>query len=269
MRIELTGVPETLLWNLWNRAAEARRPDSVLEDPRAVELVDEIDYPFDRFGGTGMAQWHALRVLAFDREVRRFLTDHPGGTVVALGEGLETQFWRVDDGRLTWLSVDLPETVTVRRALLPDEPPRRTSLPCSALDPRWMAEVDASRGVLITAQGLLMYLQPSEVEQLLATCAERFPGGTMLFDALSRSLVERSKAGPMSGQGGYRAPAWQWSLEPGDTRTVAALSPGIGKVREVRLPRGRGPLVLAPWLHRVPLLGRNRMWIVRVSFVSP
>ena len=136
MRIELTGVPETLLWNLWNRAAEARRPDSVLKDPKAVELVDQIDYPFDQFGGTAMAQWHALRVLAFDREVRRFLTGHPGGTVVALGEGLETQFWRVDDGRLTWLTVDLPETVTVRRALLPDEPPRRRSLPCSALDLR-------------------------------------------------------------------------------------------------------------------------------------
>jgi O-methyltransferase involved in polyketide biosynthesis len=36
-------------------------------------------------------------VLAFDREVRRFLAAHPGGTVVALGEGLETQFWRVDN----------------------------------------------------------------------------------------------------------------------------------------------------------------------------
>ena len=33
---------------------------------------------------------------------------HPAGTVVALGEGLETQFWRPDNGRVRWLSVDLP-----------------------------------------------------------------------------------------------------------------------------------------------------------------
>ena len=45
-RIELEGVPETLLWNLYNRAVEARRPDAVLHDPLAVELVDGIDYPF-------------------------------------------------------------------------------------------------------------------------------------------------------------------------------------------------------------------------------
>jgi hypothetical protein len=29
--------------------------------------------------------------------VRRFVAQHPAGTVVALGEGLETQFWRVDN----------------------------------------------------------------------------------------------------------------------------------------------------------------------------
>jgi hypothetical protein len=34
--------------------------------------------------------------------VRRFLVEHPEGTVVALGEGLETQFWRVDNGLVRW-----------------------------------------------------------------------------------------------------------------------------------------------------------------------
>ena len=36
----LEGVPETLLWTLYHRALEARRPDPVLHDPAAVELVD-------------------------------------------------------------------------------------------------------------------------------------------------------------------------------------------------------------------------------------
>src|SRR6185295_10912605 len=70
----LEGVPETLLWTLWHRALEARRPDAVLHDPLAVELVDRIDYPFaERFGAGSLAQWQALRVRAFDREVRRLL----------------------------------------------------------------------------------------------------------------------------------------------------------------------------------------------------
>jgi len=36
----LKGVPETLLWTLYHRALEARRPDAVLHDPLAVALVD-------------------------------------------------------------------------------------------------------------------------------------------------------------------------------------------------------------------------------------
>src|SRR5262249_7820937 len=101
-QVELTGVPETMLWTLYYRAREARRSDSVLRVPRGVELVDRIDYPFEKRFGVAVewqAQWQALRARRFDTEVRRFMRDHPGGAVVALGEGLETQFWRVDDGR--------------------------------------------------------------------------------------------------------------------------------------------------------------------------
>lgn len=36
---------------------------------------------------------------AFDDAVRDFLAAHPDGTVVTLAEGLETQYWRVDNGR--------------------------------------------------------------------------------------------------------------------------------------------------------------------------
>jgi O-methyltransferase involved in polyketide biosynthesis len=106
--VQLGGVPETLLWTLYHRAIEARRPDGILDDPRAVALVDAIEYPFaERFGTRDgpLSQWQALRVKTFDREVRRFLAAHPAGTVVALGEGRETQFWRVDNGSVRWLTV--------------------------------------------------------------------------------------------------------------------------------------------------------------------
>ncbi|GLY72012.1 class I SAM-dependent methyltransferase [Actinoallomurus iriomotensis] len=268
LRVELTGVPQTLLWNLYHRAAEARRPDGLLDDPRAVELVDAIDFPFERFGEPAMAQWHALRVLCFDRAVRRFMTAHPGGTVVALGEGLETQFWRVDDGRVRWLTVDLPETVEVRRRLLPDDPPRRRTLAGSALDLAWTDEVDADEGVLISTQGLLMYLQPDEVRSLIAACAERFPGGTLVFDAVPHFMAERSRRGGMNPGAAYQAPAWHWSLDPGEHRKVLEYSPKISGVRDLPYPRGRGLLTIAPLVGRIPLIRKLRMPIVEVRFAA-
>jgi O-methyltransferase involved in polyketide biosynthesis len=165
--VALERVPETLLWTLYHRAVEARRPDAVLHDPMAVELVDRIDFPFrERFGtGEDFSQWQALRARCFDDALRRFIAAHPTGTVVALGEGLETQFWRVDDGSFRWLTIDLPEVIALRQKLLP-ESDRLRAVGTSALDPGWMDEVDDYAGVLITAQGLLMYLEPEEVRRL-------------------------------------------------------------------------------------------------------
>jgi len=126
-KAELTGVPETALWNLYQRASAARA--GYLDDPRAVEVLARLDYPFERFdlpyGGLA-ARLHALRVRTVDAALRRLLAGAPDATVVAPGEGFETQFWRVDNGRLRWLALDLPEVAAVRREVLPDGPRNRT-----------------------------------------------------------------------------------------------------------------------------------------------
>ena len=107
----LTGVSETALLTLRVRANEARRPDSIIDDPMAIELADSIDYDFAKFGFS-RRQDMAVRALAYDRYTRRYLVDHPKATVVALAEGLQTSFYRLDaagpGGQFQWLTVDLP-----------------------------------------------------------------------------------------------------------------------------------------------------------------
>ena len=231
-------LPETLLWTLYQRAIEAARPDGVLADPKAVELVDRIDYPFEqRFGRGDFGQWQALRVRCFDDEIGRFLAARPDGTVVALGEGLETQFWRVDNGSVRWLSVDLPEVAALRRRLLPEQA-RVRIVECSVLDPAWMDQVDSARGVLLTAQGLLMYLEPDDVQRLIALCARRFAGGALLFDAIPAWLAAGSQRRALKGPGGFEPPPWLWGLDSAERRRLGA--------RRLPAPRGRG--LLGRWL---------------------
>jgi O-methyltransferase involved in polyketide biosynthesis len=117
---ELDGVSATTLWTLHNRAAEARRPDSVIDDPWAVRLYDAISYDYGRFGTP--SQPHPLRALALDRAIDEYLAQHPKATVVALGEGLQTTYWRLGNPNIDWLSVDLAAVTALREALLPDEP---------------------------------------------------------------------------------------------------------------------------------------------------
>jgi O-methyltransferase involved in polyketide biosynthesis len=250
--VDLEGVPETLLWTLYHRAEEARRPDAVLHDPVAVALVDRIDYPFEeRFGASGWrARWQALRTLRFDVEVRRFLAARPGATVVALGEGLETQFWRVDDGRVTWVTVELPETVEVATKLFPSSPRRRT-IARSALDFAWLDEV-AGPDVMVTAQGLLMYFERDQADRLIARVAERLPGGAMVFDTVPFWASKATTSGKARTPTGYTPPPMPWGSGRGEPERVAALSPAIRDVHALRLPRAddREFGLLAPLLQR-------------------
>ena len=55
-KVDLSGVPETMLWPLWNRGMEARRSDRVLDDPMSVDLLDRPCLPEEGVldGGVGI-----------------------------------------------------------------------------------------------------------------------------------------------------------------------------------------------------------------------
>ena len=245
-KVELTGVPETALWNLYQRASAARA--GYLDDPRAVEVLVRLDYPFERFDlpYRGLAaRLHAQRVHTVDAALRQVLSGAPDATVVALGEGFETQFWRVDDGRLRWLSLDLPEVVAVRREVLPDGPRNRT-LAGSAAGAQWTAQVDRERPVIITAQGLLPYFERDEVHRMLTAWARLLPGAWLLFDAVTPHLQAVRRRNPLPG--GYHPPEWTWTVDAGELRQLREL-PGLTDLHEV--PQAGGDRLLGV-LRRVP-----------------
>lgn len=246
IKVDLTGVPETALWNLYQRASAART--RLLDDPRAIEVLTRLDYPFERFdmpfGGLA-ARLHAQRVRTMDAALRRLLADAQDPTVVALGEGFETQFWRVDDGRLRWLSLDLPEVVAMRRKVLPDGP-RNRSLVGSAAGTEWTAEADRDRPVIITAQGLLPYFKREEIHRMLTAWAGLLPGSWLLFDAVTTPLQAARRRSSLPE--GYRPPNWSWTVDAGELRQLRELR-GLTDLHEV--PQAGGDHLLG-MLRRVP-----------------
>ncbi|WP_448510045.1 class I SAM-dependent methyltransferase [Mycolicibacterium thermoresistibile] len=225
---------------LYGRAHQAGHPDAIIDDPLAIRLVDSIDVDFTKFGRRG--QEMALRSLAFDRAAIRYLADHPAATVVALAEGLQTTFWRLSsalpDSQFRWMTIDLPPVIELRELLLPTEP-RITTLAQSALDYSWMDTVDTADGALITAEGLLMYLQPEEAMDLIERCADRFPGGQMIFD-LPPVLLKKVAPKGLRATRRYRVPPMPFSLTPGQLAALADTVPGIRAVHDLPMPRGRG-----------------------------
>ncbi|WP_420108716.1 class I SAM-dependent methyltransferase [Mycolicibacter arupensis] len=236
----LNGVSETALMTLYGRAHQAALPDAILDDPEAIRLVESIAFDFDKFGRRG--QEMALRSLAVDSCAKAYLDRHKGATVVALAEGFQTSFWRLNsalpNADFTWVSVDLEPVMRLREKLLPSSP-RITNLAQSALDYSWMDRIDARAGVFITAEGLLMYLEPHQALDLIAACAARFPGGQMFFD-LPPTLVKRLAPRGMRASKHYRVPPMPFSLSKRRLAKLPQTVPGITAVHDVPMPKGRG-----------------------------
>jgi len=185
---DLSGVAETLLLPLYNRAMESQRPDAMLKDEKAVELVMQMRLDFSRVRQIPMPE--LLRVMRiiftreFDRYARDFLTHHPEAVVVHIGCGLDTRFERVDDGRVEWYDLDVPDVIELRRKLIGDEAGRYHLLGCSVLEDAWLeaVRVHSQRPFLFLAETVFVYFTEAQVKSLVLTLRDHFPGAELVFD---------------------------------------------------------------------------------------
>ena len=66
-----------------------------------------------------MALFMVARAKEFDDKIRAFITEHPRASVINLGAGLDTTFYRVDNGLVQWYDLDFPDVIGIREQLLP------------------------------------------------------------------------------------------------------------------------------------------------------
>jgi O-methyltransferase involved in polyketide biosynthesis len=139
------------------------------------------------------------------------MQSHPLGTIISLGEGLETQRERVDNGKIRWLTVDLPEVIDIREKFLKSSDERFENAAQSAFDTCWMDRVDPSHGVFIVAQGLFMYFTEDEVRPLVQEIFNRFPQAHLVFDFVSKGFVKKTQKGFALTEN-YTLPAMGWGV---------------------------------------------------------
>ena len=98
----ISGSAETMLQSFYARAQYSKSKHNKFYDAKAVELVDKIDYDFstaarDSTIGKGVI----ARTVVFDELVKNFIEKNPYCTVVNIACGLDTRFYRMDNGKIT------------------------------------------------------------------------------------------------------------------------------------------------------------------------
>ncbi|MFO7941754.1 MAG: class I SAM-dependent methyltransferase [Bacillota bacterium] len=193
----LIGNQKTLLVPLCCRAAEAESVHPIISDPWAVRILRHLDFDCHELQIPQKTRvMLCMRAKQFDRWVARFMERTSGGTVIQLGCGLDSRFARMDDGRIHWYDLDMPEVVRMRRRFFP--PTKRYHLiPSSVTEHSWMETLPVGRGpFLVVAEGLFMYLREEEVRSLILTLRDNLGEYDLAFDAYGKLTARTIGAHP-------------------------------------------------------------------------
>ncbi len=225
------GVTWTLLGTLYLRAWESRLSHPILGDRYAAEAVERIDYDFASLRRRVRPDHDlvvvGLRARQLDDWARAFLADHPDATVLHLGCGLDSRMLRLDpEGVLRWFDLDQPHVIDLRQRLYPEHGNYRM-IRASVTERGWLAEIPTDRPVLIIAEGLLPYLTPDEVRDLLRRLTDHFATGELIFDGVAPWVARIVKPFRWSAGDGREIERWNRRLRLADRAGLTAHSERI------------------------------------------
>ncbi|MGP4015446.1 class I SAM-dependent methyltransferase [Saccharopolyspora sp. 5N708] len=270
-QIRLTGAQQTLLGPLYARALDSRRPDPVLGDETANQLLDRIDFNFRSLHlGSGDLITVTMRAKQLDDWVAEYLAEHPDAVVLHLACGLDSRAFRLKvPAGVHWYDVDMPDVIELRNRLYPEQPENYRTIATSVTERDWLEEIPMGRPTLVVAEGLVMYLTEADGLDLLRRLVERFEVGEMMFDAALPWTVPAARFSWFLQRTGAR---FHWGI--GDPHTVELHVPGLRLRQELPLLDLPGVAKLEPAnraiakvMHAIPPV-RNALRLLRYSFAK-
>jgi methyltransferase (TIGR00027 family) len=179
--------------------AQSKRP--VVGDTFAERFMGEegktIFEPFrnERLpNGSNVARCHLIDEIA-----RAHLKAHPGGLVVLVGAGFDSRAFRLPGGR--WVEVDEAPVIARKeevapQASCPNELARISIDFASEKLADKLAAYTTGDAVLVIVEGVLVYLEESQIAELAGALAALFPQHTLACDMSSRAFHERTQDSP-------------------------------------------------------------------------
>lgn len=213
--VNLGSVQKTLLFPLWGRAAETKKKNPYLVDQKAVTIVNDLPYDFismaKNIPKVTQLSWVARSVF-FDKRIKAFLHNYPDATIVNVGCGFDTTFDRIDNGKIQWFDLDLPDVIELRRKYIP-ESDRRKTIAKSVFDNSWYSDLGALKNVMLLIAGVLYYFEEPVVRQLFEEFHAYLPAPEIIFDYGSSKGLRIANKRVMQKAGMDDSARLKWSIE--------------------------------------------------------
>lgn len=263
----LEPIAQTALLTEYCRALDSRAARPILGDPLADQTVSKIDFDFSRLAATpSVVALVALRAKMLDQRIRGFIVDNPAAVIVDIGAGLNSAVIRVGPPpTVDWYSVDLPEVIAMRQALLTPAGATDLMVAASLLQPGWAEAIPAGRPTMVFADGLIAFLAEAEVIAILRGITGHFGSGVIAFNDYGPVSKANQLLGRLATSRKTNSPHSQWRF-PGfkDARHPEGWDSGLALIEEVSVMRQPEARLFPPGLrlagrlsHRVPAIARK------------
>lgn len=237
-KVNVTGVPETMIQTLYARAKESMKPNAKIKDDMAAEIVSQLDYDFSNADkDSAMSSGVIARTIVLDEMVGKYLTRHPKTVVVNIACGMDTRCYRMKGKYLRWYNVDLPETMEVRERFLTEDGPIY-QIAKSAMDASYIDDITyEGEDVLVVIEGLSMYLKEADIRQIFAIIDQAFPKAMVLIEVMSPFVVKHIKEKSIEGSNAK----FTWGINNG--KLLEQMVPSFTYKKEVSLVEGMKKLM--------------------------
>ena len=193
MDLQFGDIQETALVTLAIRASETARPNPRIVDEKAKEIIDTLGVDVSKYDPFLSHEGVVARTIMFAETLRGLIAHHPDALCVNLGCGFDDKFSQVDNGKIEWFDVDLPDQIAVRRKVY-DDRPRCTMLEGDALDGAWTARLPRDRSAnIIVMEGVLEYFTKEQTSTCLHMLCDSFEHGYLVSEMNSMFMVRHPK----------------------------------------------------------------------------
>ena len=237
-KVNVTGVPETMVQTLYARAKETRKKNAKINDEIAVELVEKLDYDFSKADKDKAMNYGVIaRTIVLDRMARQYLEKHANTVVINIACGLDTRCYRMEGKYLRWYNVDLQETMEIRRQFLSETDPIY-QIAKSAMDDSYVDDINYhGENVLVIFEGLTMYLCEKDIRKMFFIIEKSFQEVTVMVETMSPFVVKHVKEKSIEGSNAK----FTWGVKNG--KELQRIVPEFSVQQEVSLVEGMKELM--------------------------
>lgn len=186
---ESNTTPEALFAPVLGRIYASEHFPEILHDEAALQLKERLP---ENVRDAEVPQYSLLAVAVrsanMDRFIKTFIKHNPDPVIIEFGCGLETTFFRNDDGETIWYEIDVPAVMAYRREYLPENE-RSLLIEAGTGKEDWFRRIRREHPespILVVAAGLFYYLEEETVLHLIHEL-QHCGGMELVFDISNKS----------------------------------------------------------------------------------